>query len=59
MKEVHYLKNLQNLKILMLSENPITDLDKYRLKIIKILPKLEKLDHDAVTENEKEQAFKI
>jgi Leucine-rich repeat (LRR) protein len=53
-KELEYLKNLKKLKILSLSENPISDHSQYRKKVISYVPWLEKLDLQDVTSKEKE-----
>ena len=43
-QQVEYLKNCQKLKILCLSDNPISKDQNYRKKVIEILPYLKKLD---------------
>jgi Leucine-rich repeat (LRR) protein len=42
--EVAYIKHLPFLKVLWLCGNPCADVDDYRLKVISVLEKLEKLD---------------
>ncbi|KAL9658213.1 hypothetical protein ABK040_012472 [Willaertia magna] len=56
--EVSFLKELKNLKVLMLSGNPCTESEDYRLKVISILDQLTKLDDDDITNEEKEAAKK-
>uniref|UniRef100_A0A8C5Q541 Cilia- and flagella-associated protein 410 n=1 Tax=Leptobrachium leishanense TaxID=445787 RepID=A0A8C5Q541_9ANUR len=57
--ELYYLKQLPRLKILWLSENPCcgTDVHKYRMTVIRNLPNLQKLDNQAVTEEEATQSL--
>ena len=45
MGEVLHLKDLSCLKILWLKDNPVEKEDNYRLKVIKLLPQLQKLDN--------------
>ncbi|KAI9202928.1 uncharacterized protein BJ171DRAFT_600383 [Polychytrium aggregatum] len=54
--QIDHLAVLPNLKSLSLVENPITELPNYRLEIIMRLKKLERLDKDPVTEDEREEA---
>lgn len=54
--EVRYLQNMTALKVLWLLENPCAELPNYRLLIIKMLPSLDKLDNQAVTQEERAQA---
>ncbi|KAI9088305.1 hypothetical protein DFS34DRAFT_585957, partial [Phlyctochytrium arcticum] len=54
--EIDHLAVLPALKILVLSENPIDQLPTYRLDILSRLPKLERLDKEPVTEEEREEA---
>ncbi|KAG8432779.1 hypothetical protein GDO86_017136 [Hymenochirus boettgeri] len=60
LNELYYLKQLPRLKILWLSENPCcgSDPQKYRMTVLHNLPKLQKLDNQAVTEEELSQACK-
>ncbi|XP_055519937.1 cilia and flagella associated protein 410 isoform X1 [Leucoraja erinacea] len=52
--EICYLKGLHRLRVLWLSENPCcgTDHHKYRMTVLRNLPQLQKLDNQAVTEEE-------
>ena len=43
--ELGYLKALPHLKILWLSENPVTNAPNYRLTVLRALPTLQKLDN--------------
>ncbi|OHS96435.1 Leucine Rich Repeat family protein [Tritrichomonas foetus] len=54
--ELQHLKELSQLQTLWLSENPISSDPQYRLKVIKELPNLKKLDEVDITEEEKIQA---
>mmetsp|Transcript_8847 Transcript_8847/g.13130 ORF Transcript_8847/g.13130 Transcript_8847/m.13130 type:complete len:254 (+) Transcript_8847:45-806(+) len=54
--QISYLTNLSNLRVLWLSGNPCSDVKDYRLKVIAILPQLEKLDEGDVTDAERQQA---
>ena len=56
MREIDYLEDLVNLRKLSLAENPICELKNYRLYVIKLLPRLEKLDDIDVTNEEVEKA---
>ncbi|KAJ3393207.1 hypothetical protein HDU92_007902, partial [Lobulomyces angularis] len=51
--QIGHLENLENLRILTLSENPITAYDSYRSIVISILPKLSKLDDVEITEDDR------
>ncbi|KAG2459706.1 cilia and flagella associated protein 410 [Polypterus senegalus] len=57
--EVHHLKALSHLRVLWLAENPCCgeDLHKYRMTVLRNLPGLQKLDNQAVTEEELAQAL--
>ncbi|XP_019368305.1 PREDICTED: protein C21orf2 isoform X2 [Gavialis gangeticus] len=57
--ELFYLKNLHRLRVLWLSENPCCGLDphRYRMTVLRNLPNLQKLDNQAVTEEELSQAL--
>lgn len=57
-EELFHLQKLENLTVLWLSENPITEQDDYRNIVIAILPKLTKLDQEDISPAEKEQAIK-
>ncbi|TPX70691.1 hypothetical protein SpCBS45565_g01582 [Spizellomyces sp. 'palustris'] len=54
--QIDHLQPLSRLKILVLMGNPIDQHPSYRLEIIHRLPKLERLDKDPVTEEEREEA---
>lgn len=55
-QQLKYLMELPNLKVLWLSDNPITNLDDYRLFTIALLPNLTKLDQVDITEEERQAA---
>jgi len=56
--EVFYLKNLKNLRILWLNENPCSmDDANYRTKVLAVLPQLQKLDDTDVSQDERAQAM--
>lgn len=57
--EILHLRNLKNLQVLWLSENPVAKDPNYRLFCIKHLPFLQKLDDKNVTPEEKEMAMNI
>lgn len=59
LKEINYLKNLPNLRVLWLWDNPLSNHPHYRLYIIKMLPKLQKLDNAAVSSEERMAAKKL
>lgn len=59
LREIHFLKNLPNLRVLWLWDNPLSNHPHYRLYIIKMLPKLQKLDNAAVSQEEKLAAKKL
>ena len=42
--EIGCLKNLPRLRVLWLSDNPCANVEKYRMTVLKNLPKLTKLD---------------
>ena len=42
--EIGCLKNLPKLRVLWLSDNPCANVEKYRMTVLKNLPKLTKLD---------------
>ncbi|GAB1600049.1 cilia- and flagella-associated protein 410-like isoform X2 [Argonauta hians] len=54
--ELCYLKGLNNLKVLWIQKNPISELENYRNTVIRTLPNLEKLDNVHVSAAEKETA---
>lgn len=51
--ELYYLRNCPRLEVLWLSQNPIADSPNYRAGVIKILPHLEKLDNQNITDSER------
>uniref|UniRef100_A0A4W3H4W1 Cilia and flagella associated protein 410 n=2 Tax=Callorhinchus milii TaxID=7868 RepID=A0A4W3H4W1_CALMI len=57
--EICFLKGLPRLRVLWLSENPCcgTDPHKYRMTVLRNLPNLQKLDNQAVSEEELAQAL--
>uniref|UniRef100_A0A8D0G1L0 Cilia- and flagella-associated protein 410 n=1 Tax=Strix occidentalis caurina TaxID=311401 RepID=A0A8D0G1L0_STROC len=59
LNELFYLKNLPRLRVLWLSENPCCGSDPhcYRMTVLRNLPSLQKLDNQAVTEEELSQAL--
>ncbi|NXV37478.1 CU002 protein, partial [Rissa tridactyla] len=59
LNELFYLKNLPRLRVLWLSENPCcgSDPHRYRMTVLRNLPGLQKLDNQAVTEEELSQAL--
>ena len=59
LSEIKYLKNLDNLKVLWLWDNPCCENPHYRQYIIKMLPSLEKLDNAVVNSEEKLLAKKL
>eukprot|EP00127_Corallochytrium_limacisporum_P004313 Clim_evm258s157 gene=Clim_evmTU258s157 len=54
--EVLHLRDLENLKVLWLSDNPLAEATDYRPTVIRTLPRLKKLDNRAVTEEERTSA---
>lgn len=54
LRDICYLKGLPNLKSLWLADNPCTQVEGYRLAVIKALPQLEKLDDIIIKPNETE-----
>ena len=59
LKEVNHLRSLPNLKVLWLWDNPLSSHPHYRLYIIKMLPRLQKLDNAAVSQEERLAAKKL
>ncbi|XP_023373860.1 protein C21orf2 isoform X2 [Otolemur garnettii] len=57
--ELFYLKGLPRLRVLWLAENPCcgTDPQHYRMTVLRNLPTLQKLDNQAVTEEELSRAL--
>lgn len=56
--EIGCLKNLPRLRVLWLSDNPCANVEKYRMTVLKNLPKLTKLDTVVVEEAEVIEATK-
>ena len=54
LKDVLFLSNLKHLRVLWLSENPVTSAVAYRQFVLKHLPNLTKLDDKNVTAEERE-----
>ncbi|XP_050184050.1 cilia- and flagella-associated protein 410 [Myiozetetes cayanensis] len=59
LSELFYLKGLPRLRVLWLAENPCCGQDphRYRMTVLRNLPGLQKLDNQAVTEEELSQAL--
>ncbi|KAK7495711.1 hypothetical protein BaRGS_00013158 [Batillaria attramentaria] len=57
LSDVHYLKGLDKLRVLWLSDNPCSEGDSYRMTVLKTLPNLQKLDNVVVTEDEVNRAL--
>ncbi|XP_021567209.1 protein C21orf2 isoform X2 [Carlito syrichta] len=57
--ELFYLKELPRLRVLWLAENPCcgTSSHHYRMTVLRTLPRLQKLDNQAVTEEELSRAL--
>ncbi|EGF77690.1 hypothetical protein BATDEDRAFT_91521 [Batrachochytrium dendrobatidis JAM81] len=55
--QVDALKTLDGLRILILSENPLDQIEGYRLEVIGRLPHLQRLDKDLVIADEREDAI--
>ncbi|KAI9096501.1 hypothetical protein DFS34DRAFT_144033 [Phlyctochytrium arcticum] len=55
-RELHYLRDLKQLRVLWLSENPVATLPKYRATVIRLLPQLRKLDDRDIADKEREMA---
>ncbi|XP_041377909.1 leucine-rich repeat-containing protein 23-like [Gigantopelta aegis] len=58
-KAIAGLKELPMLRALVLSENPLAEEDDYRLEVLIALRKLERLDKDEFTEEERTEAEEI
>ncbi|KAL5010198.1 hypothetical protein ScPMuIL_012503 [Solemya velum] len=52
LRDICYLKELEELRILWLADNPCSDVENYRHTVLRNLPKLQKLDNINVTEEE-------
>ncbi|KXJ04905.1 Leucine-rich repeat-containing protein 23, partial [Exaiptasia diaphana] len=55
-KEVNKLKCLPLLRALVLMENPVSDEDDYRIEVLITLRRLERLDKDEYTDDERQEA---
>lgn len=58
-EEIRKLNHLENLRILWLSENPCSEINNYRLKVIKELPSLYKLDDVEISAEERQSALEL
>lgn len=60
--EEHSLQSLRfvsaSLRVLIMSENPLEDTTDYRICILGLLPKLERIDKDPVSQEERADALK-
>ncbi|KAJ3149371.1 Leucine-rich repeat-containing protein 23 [Geranomyces variabilis] len=54
--EIDHLSHITTLRILVLSDNPVTSHPTYRLEILARVPKLDRLDKDPITDEEREEA---
>jgi Leucine-rich repeat (LRR) protein len=59
MDEIDKLKKFGSLKILILSDNPISQLAGYRIDVLERLPKLDRLDKELVTADEREEVANV
>ena len=59
LSEIKYLQKLPNLKVLWLVDNPCSEINNYRLIVIKYLPNLIKLDNFNITEQERDEAEQL
>lgn len=57
LSEVDCLKGLTQLRVLWLSDNPITQVDGYRDYVIRTLPQITKLDEDDITQEQRAKAM--
>ncbi|MCQ2819426.1 MAG: leucine-rich repeat protein [archaeon] len=57
LKEIEYLQNCEDLKILWLNDNPISEKKNYRQYVLRALPQLAKLDDVMITDGEREDAM--
>ena len=55
LSEVGFLAKLQGLRVLWMSENPVSSVPGYRDYVIKAVPQLVRLDNEDVTEAERER----
>lgn len=56
--EVAYLSSCPNLRVLWLNDNPISEDEAYRSKVIQLLPQINKLDDILITESERFENIK-
>ncbi|KAJ3397223.1 Leucine-rich repeat-containing protein 23 [Lobulomyces angularis] len=59
LNEIDKLNVLPNLKSLVLLQNPLENIPNYRLEVIMRLPRLEKLDKEGISEEEREEAIQL
>jgi len=59
LSELRFLKNLRNLRVLWLSENPCADHQYYREYIINTLPQLQNIDNKNITQEERTTAARL
>ncbi|TKR75978.1 hypothetical protein L596_017193 [Steinernema carpocapsae] len=52
LKELEHLKNLEKLRVLRIDENPCTSDNGHRMKVLRILPQVTKLDDKVVTQED-------
>lgn len=57
--ELRYLQPLRRLRTLWLSHNPCAKASDYRLRVIRLLPQLTKLDNADITADERKQASSL
>lgn len=57
--EMSKLQALPLLRCLVLAECPVSETDDYRLEVLVALPKLERLDKDEFTEDERSDAEEV
>lgn len=56
--EVRYLSSCPNLRVLWLNDNPISEDEEYRSKVIQLLPQITKLDDILIAESERFENIK-
>ena len=57
LEEIEKLSKLPNLRMLILAENPIASTETYRQDVLARLPKLDRLDKEPVTNEERDEAL--
>ena len=55
---IRYIVQCQYLRTLQLNDNPISDHDQYKVVLVGLLPTLNELDNEEITESEKENYLK-